>query len=146
MNQSIELICNGQVFILNLSATLAYDESEKNLKLLDIQGDVKKKIIKNNWNRHTIGKTEEKYNIITLGSKGYGKLIPIDNDINIEIYYNDKLIEELNGIKTHSTKRGRIDGLSKIYKKYNSLFREEETFSYKYDLEKKLLIISFKYI
>lgn len=67
----------------------------KKLKLLDIQGDIKKKIIQNHWNRHTISVTEKRYKIIILGSKGYDKLILIDNDINIKIYYNYKLIDEL---------------------------------------------------
>lgn len=73
---------------------------------------------------HILKATQVKFGILTLGGKKLGKIIPCQKQINL--YIDGKFYGV---VSTHKQVKGRIDGLTKLYKEYASqLYEGKEIF------------------
>lgn len=109
--------------ILNISATTNNIQSSKQARSPELLDDYKKE--------KTINNTDIKYKICTLGSDfniGCGK--------KIDIEYNGKSYSG----KMHNSSKGRIDGMTTLYKENNISLGDVLVFEY--ILEKNKIIIS----
>lgn len=90
--------------------------------------------------QHIIGPTEDRYGILTLGAKSAaGRLLPIATEIGIEIDG-----ENCGLFKTHKNTRGRIDGLTVMYRKYRGKLYEGAVVDVTYDVGTSVLSITTK--
>ncbi len=128
LNKVIEVLCQGSddvkpEVLEKMKDALSISSSTNNVRI-----ETSGKVMELNENKtieRTIGLTEEKYKIITLGSSmhvGFGKeIVFVWNDIS----YN---------VKMHRGVKGRIDGLSKFYS--DSGIREGDVLQLDYDYER----------
>lgn len=89
---------------------------------------------------HTISQTENHYGIITLGAKKSQLiLMPIDKEIELEI--NDQKFDNSKQISTHKTVKGRVDGLTALYRQYSNELSVGSIVTVKYDTNNNILKI-----
>ncbi len=92
---------------------------------------------------HTISETENRYGILTLGAKSeVGGLIPIATEITIEI--DGQRFIGPRPIITHRSARGRIDGLTQLYREFPEKFAVDTVLFASYDPEAAVLALASK--
>lgn len=133
---------NNYVFKVNLDLEFSYDEEKESLEFLGANAKSidKVDIKKNNYKIHQLSDTQVNFGIITMGSKGIGELIPLSDKITVKFYRKDKLISQKE-CKTHSKTRGRVDGLTSIYKENKDIINSSTILNLEYDPTYKVLKI-----
>lgn len=92
---------------------------------------------------HTIGPTEDRYGILTLGVKSAaGRLLPIATEIAIHV--DGQEVTNCGRIATHKSARGRIDGLTNMYRQHHQKLYEGAIVDVTYDAETSVLSITTK--
>lgn len=85
---------------------------------------------------HKINYSEVTYGILTLGKNAVTESLSIGDEIFIQIGEDS----EPRKVKTHKTSRGRIDGLTRLFKEHS--VKEADQFEIFYLREQKLLILT----
>ena len=92
------------------------------------------------FTEHKINETENRYGILTLGAKSaVGKLLPTVTEITIEID-GKKFVSE-RPIVTHKSTRGRIDGLTQLFREYKEKLEVGAVLIVSYDYQDSILTL-----
>lgn len=138
----IDVKVNNYIFKLQVDLDLAYDIKSNELEVVNCSAKTleKIKVIDSSFVQHKLTETQFNFGILTLGSKGLGALIPLNETINVKFFVNNVLkTEKL--CNTHSSSKGRINGLTKIYKDNNNVIDSNSIIKVDYDPLKKELKI-----
>jgi len=127
---------------LNVVLTLSVNLSTNEVEVQDCDANIIK--ITNDDNiqiqctEHQINETENHYGILTLGAKSsVGMLIPTATEITIEL--DDEEFISSKSITTHRSTRGRIDGLTQLFRTFPEKLAVGAILSVSYDPQTSIL-------
>lgn len=131
--------------ILNVTIDLQldYDKETDQIRVLSCNPVVQNSTLVSPVIQHELTETQVKFGILTLGKKMSAYL---PQGTEIEIYIDgENAIGENKFLKTHSQVKGRIDGLTKMFKKYSEKLQPGIELDISYDSAKKRLSIQTPY-
>ncbi|EQC0811976.1 hypothetical protein ACY2EZ_002777 [Listeria innocua] len=111
---------------LNIALKLVIDSQSDVVEVLETSATVLKAFSTTeetaNVSSHIISESENKYGILTLGAKSRaGMLIPTSSEITIIV--NGEEYKPAKPVSSHKHTRGRIDGLTRLYREYPDIFK-----------------------
>lgn len=126
-------------FIINFTIEMLYDADKDEFKIIETKPDIKKieTIETKNSIEHEVTDTEYRYGILLLGAKNeVGSSIPLDTEVKVKV--NGEIYGRA---KSHKKIKGRIDGLSHIFKLITNDLINNPKITISFDLENKILEI-----
>lgn len=129
------------LFNLNIQLSVEYNPQAETLEIKDFQLLKQEKVTdKSEPYRkiHLINETQERYSILT-----FGKSMPFPPNQEMTLVVEEDSYDKTKEykIKSHSTVKGRIDGLRKIYLNHPSVLAVGEYCEAVYDIESNVLTI-----
>ncbi|WMJ77550.1 MULTISPECIES: hypothetical protein [unclassified Sedimentibacter] len=129
---------------LNVLLTLAVDVATNKVEVQNCDAKVVKVASDDNnqiqYTEHQINETENRYGILTLGAKSLvGMLMPTATEVTIEID-GVKFISS-KSIRSHRSTRGRIDGLTQLFREFPDKLAVGAILSVSYDSQTSILAL-----
>lgn len=137
-----EVKVNDYIFKVQIDLDVSYNSKSNELEVVNCSAKTLERIKSEDTSdvRHRLTETQFNFGILTLGSKGIGSLMPLNESINVKLFVNDVLRSE-KLCNTHSSSKGRVNGLTKIYKDNNDVINSNSIIKVDYNPSEKELKI-----